>query len=385
MDAQSLFNRNALDRLVLKLASDPERGGLRAVRSLSDVGRTPARLQTALVSSSAPEAAAPRRRHRRESPAASGQLPPRPLTRKPQRLRPTGTQQPASAEAEASELTALLRCGNYSICVVRSEELDDRSRGAHGAARRPASAPARDRPPPPPPTTTKPRERRAVSWHAKLTGAAAPQRSVSSSTARSDAYDPPPASPPRADAGWLAAPYLNDDSSDDALSAAESDSVLADDELTDVPRSVSAPELARSHSSSSSRSRSRRRGGEDELDERRLGSRGGVLVSRPASASSTNTQLSYSSRSSSNSTSRSRRRSREKSRSRSSSSAVRKTRAIRRWVAAEDTENQPVGGAPFQKKLGVAGLPPRPAGPPPVRSSSEIRSRAVAEVMLAMR
>jgi hypothetical protein len=27
-------------------------------------------------------------------------------------------------EAEASELTALLRCGNYSICVVRSDDLN---------------------------------------------------------------------------------------------------------------------------------------------------------------------------------------------------------------------------------------------------------------------
>ena len=307
------------------------------------------------------------------------EVPPRPRAARPQHTRPLVTRQPAAEEAEASELTALLRAGSFEILVRRtsSEPIDDRSieRGAAcgGAPPRPVSAPARERVPAHP-SSAPTRERRVASWH-NQTAWADPRRAerTVSSTATSAAYERPPPSP-RPER--LATAYADSDEESSDMSEIETDSVLADDELTDVPRTLSAPDVAgrtcsRSRSSSSrssglsrsrSRSSSRRHGASGAWPlEEHLGNRG--LLSRPSSAaSSANSRRPY--------------RERERERLRTESAGSKKTKATRQWVASHDQENhrpQP------QAALSKPPPPPRPRGPPPSRSSSSIRRSAAAE------
>ena len=362
MDAPALFNRTALDKLVMQLASSRVSASrVSATRSLSDV-RTEAEAEASARS-------------------VTRARPPRPRGRRPARTRPIATQQSVAAEAEASELTALLRCGDYSICVVRSDDLDRSSSSGVGSVQRersvrrtgrPVSAPARDR------VTTgvsATRTNRVASWHGHTGSRTAgssmdAHRTVSSISAQSVAYENPP-------------PSSSDESDSDTNSWLDSDSVFADDELTDVPHSSSAPELLAHPGWTSSQ---RRNFDDAQQQPSRALSRTHDARNPPHPlALSNGAWYQPSCRPSSSRPSSAACRRRRRSRKRSSD--TRKARAIRRWVAADDQENvQPVARVNHSKKTpGQHVAPPRPAGPPPVRSSSAIRSRAAAEAMLAMR
>lgn len=380
MDAPALFNRRALDKLVLQLTSSGMSASrVGATRSLSDV-RMKAEAEASrngsaaqLSGSGRPRSATRALRTRGNS---SHRRPPQPREKRPIRTRPIATQQSMEVEAEASELTALLRCGNYSICVVRSDDLNRSNVGgidrAHSdrQTRRPVSAPARDRIP-----VAATRQSRVVSCHGRvrLQGASSSsseaQRTASSGSAQSRAYEnPPPASDDECDSG-----------SDETL---DSDSVLADDELTDVPHSSSAPEL-RTRSKSSRRHRGFE-GAEEELHSTLSGSRHARALTCPIPLSNDmRHQISSGPSSSRPSSAASNRR----RRSRKKSSGARKTRALRRWVTEDQENARPVARENSRKMtLGrQTAAPPRPAGPPPGRSSSAIRSRAAAETMMAMR
>ena len=390
MDAPSLFNRRALDKLVLQLTSSGMSASrVGATRSLSDV-----RLEAAAEASRNDSAAQQRQRSGsgriagtrapRPRGSSSHQRPPRPREKRPKRIRPVATQQSVEAEAEASELTALLRCGNYSICVVRSDDLDNRSTvgeidRAHAdrRTRRPVSAPARDRI-----LAAPTRQSRVTSWHGHVRSQskARPsesQRTVSSVSAQSQAYEnPPPASDDEFD--------FDSESRFDV----DSDSLFADDELTDVPHSSSAPQL-RTRLISPRWQHRDFEDTEEELNVTLSGSRNERPLTRSVLLSNDmpHQVLSGPCSSHPSSTASNRRR-----RSRSNSRDARKARSLRRWVATEDQENvQPQARENSSNNSSKTALgrrtaaPPRPPGPPPVRSSSAIRSRAAAETMLAMR
>jgi hypothetical protein len=380
MDAPALFNRGALDKLVLQLTSSRvSASSVRATRSLSDV-----RMQAEARHDSRPtRSSTPARRSRGDS---SQRRPPRPREKRPKQTRPVATQQSIAAEAEASELTALLRCGNYSICVVRSDDLErsgldkawrtrssstlsstldvNRADTIRGAPR-PVSAPARDRVP-----VAATRQSSFGSWHDHLDSRTAVRsssralRTISCSSAQSDGYDVPP-------------PPSGDEIDSDGDLSVDSDSLFADDELTDVPHCLSAPELL----SVSASSRWHHRG-LDEAEEGLTRVSSKPHVSRSFLNSFTQPLSGPSSARRCSATSSHRGRSRKKS------ADARKARTIRRWVAADDQENIPPVARLNSSEVGLGrqtAAPPRPAGPPPVRSSSAIRSRAAAEVMLAMR
>ena len=301
-------------------------------------------------------------------------LPPKPRTRRPGRARPVATRGSASEEAEASELTALLRSGAafFDSVLVRR---DGKQAQGSGRLARPASAPGRRTTSrgsaddsaarsasAPVPTTSALSAFSAQDYQfaqqpppsPELAATLSRQRTASGASATSDAgqQQPPPS------------PLTRPSSAMDIDSEEESDGLLADDELTDAP--TSRPSTASSRSRTRS---SRSRTGS------RTGSRPRSAVSR-SSSGSRRRGLSTSSASNARRSSlpqKKEKRSRRRKSFRGSQSSPQLSKARpgslrlpQRWL--DGKENR------------AGARPPPPSGPKPERSSSSIRSAAAKEI-----
>ena len=354
-----LLSSNALHKLATRRASRPS--GLRPERSA---------LLRSLDGSAPPENLT---QHTASCPSLDRPgLPPKPRTRRPGRARPVATRGSASEEAEASELTALLRSGAafFDSVLVRR----DGKQAQPGGLARPASAPGRR-------TTSR---GSADDSAARSASAPVPTTSALSAFSAQDyqSFEQPPPSPELAaatlsrqrtasatsatsDAGQQQpppSPLTRPSSAMDIDSDEESDGLLADDELTDAP--TSRPSTA----SSRSRTRSSRS---------RTGSRPRSAVSRSSSGRrrrglSTSSSASNARRSSLPQKKEKRSRRRKSFRGSQSSPQLSKARpgSLRlpqRWL---DGKENRAGARP----------PPPPQGPKPERSSSSIRSAAAKEI-----